>query len=104
MATSSLWANSVLDEAAAIIDAEWMRLQQDEAQDEALWEEEVADLFADTPAPRPVPPRAQVTATTQRPWSGHSMPANRRRWPMRRRSVTPVWAATQRSPPFSLVL
>ena len=49
MATSTAWATSLLDEAAAIVEAEWMRLQQDEA----LWERELADLPADLPAPRP---------------------------------------------------
>ena len=45
MATTTAWASSLLDEAAAIMEAEWIRLQQDEA----LWERELADL----PAPRP---------------------------------------------------
>ena len=93
MATNTAWVTSLLDEAAAIVEAEWMRLQQDEA----LWEREVADLFAEMPAPRPGPPRVGVT-TTQRRWSGQPMPDDRRRWPTRRRPATPVWA-TQRSPP-----
>ena len=33
MATNTAWATSLLDEAAAIVEAEWIRLQQDEA----LW-------------------------------------------------------------------
>ena len=57
MATNTQWATSLLDEAAAIVEAEWIRLQQDEA----LWERELADLAADLPAPRPAsaspPPR-----------------------------------------------
>ena len=93
MATDTAWATSLLDEAAAIVEAEWMRLQQDEA----LWEREVADLFAEMPAPRPCPPRVGVT-TTQRRWSGQPMPEDRRRWPTRRWPPMPVWA-TQRSPP-----
>jgi hypothetical protein len=96
MATNSVWVEGLLDEAAAIVEAEWMRLQ-----DEALWEEEVADLFTDMPAPRPAPPSTRVTATTARPWSCPSMP-DRRRWPTRRRPATPV-RATQRSPPLRLV-
>ena len=40
MATHTAWATSLLDEAAAIVEAEWIRLQQDEA----LWERELADL------------------------------------------------------------
>lgn len=98
MATNSVWVVSLLDEAAAIVEAEWMRLQ-----DEALWEEEIADLCAVLPAPRPAPPRTQVTATTARPRSCPSMSEGLRRWPTWRRSATPVWA-TQRSPPLSLVL
>ena len=93
MATNTAWATSLLDEAAAIVEAEWMRLQQDEA----LWERELADLPADLPAPRPGPHRVGVT-TTQSRWPGQPMPHDRRRWPTRRRPATPVWA-TQRSPP-----
>ena len=59
MTTNTAWATSLLDEAAAIVEAEWMRLQQDEA----LWEREVADLLAEMPAPRPGPPRVGVTTT-----------------------------------------
>ena len=69
MASNTAWATSLLDEAAAIVEAEWMRLQQDEA----LWEREVADLFAEMPAPRPGPPRVGVT-TTQPRWSGQPLP------------------------------
>ena len=65
MATNTAWATSLLDEAAAIVEAEWMRLQQDEA----LWEREVADLLSEMPAPRPRPPRAGGTTTARR-WSG----------------------------------
>ena len=92
MASTTAWATSLLDEAAAIVEAEWMRLQQDEA----LWECELADLPADLPAPLPGPPR--VGATTTAPWSGPPMPGDRGRWPTRRWPATPVWA-TQRSPP-----
>ena len=99
MTTTSVWVDSLLDEAAAIVEAEWMRLQQDEA----LWEDVVAYLCADLPAPRPAPPRTRVTATTARPWPGPSMADDRRRWATWRRFATPVWA-TQRSPPLSLVL
>ena len=51
MAATSGWVEGLLDEAAAIVEAEWMRLR-----DEALWEDEVTDLCADLPAPR-APPR-----------------------------------------------
>ena len=59
MATDTAWATSLLDEAAAIVEAEWIRLQQDVA----LWERELADLPADLPPPRPAPPRVGVTTT-----------------------------------------
>ena len=52
MATDTAWATSLLDEAAVIVEAEWMRLQQDVA----LWERAVADLFSEMPAPRPARP------------------------------------------------
>jgi hypothetical protein len=95
MAPDTLSATSLLDEAAAIVEAEWMRVQQDEA----LWERELADLLAEMPAPRPAPPRVGVTTTiTRRRRSEHPMPNHRRRWPTRRWPTTPVWA-TQRSPP-----
>jgi len=93
VATDTQWATSLLDEAAAIVEAEWIRLQQDEA----LWERELADLPADLPAPRPGPPRAGATTTARR-WSGQPMPDDRGRWPTRPWPATPVWA-TQRSPP-----
>ena len=93
MAPDTLWATSLLDEAAAIVEAEWVRVQQDEA----LWERELADLLAEMPAPRPGPPRVGVT-TTRRRRSGQPMPEHRRRWPKRRWLAVPVWA-TQRSPP-----
>ena len=86
MATNTQWATSLLDEAAAIVEAEWMRLQQDEA----LWERELADLPADLPAPRPGPPRVGVTTTARR-WPSQPMPDDRRRWPTRRWPATPVW-------------
>ena len=94
MATDTQWATSLLDEAAAIVEAEWIRLQQNEA----LWQRELADLAADLPAPRPGPPRVGVTTTTARRRSGQPMPEDRRRGPTRRWPPTPIWA-TQRSPP-----
>jgi hypothetical protein len=93
MATSTAWAPSLIDEASAIVEAEWIRLQQDEA----LWERELADLSAELPAPRPGPARVGVT-TTERRWPRSSMPANIRPWPTRRWPATLV-LATQRSPP-----
>ena len=93
MATNTAWATSVLDEAAVIVEAEWMRLQQDEA----LWERELADLAADLPAPRPGPPRVGVTTTVRR-WPRQPLPHDQQWWPARPWPATPVWA-TQRSPP-----
>ena len=93
MAPDTLWATSVLDEAAAIVEAEWIRLQHDVA----LWERELADLRAELPAPRPTPPRVGIT-TSRRRRSGQPMPDPGRRWPKRHWPTTPVWA-TQRSPP-----
>ena len=91
MATDTAWATSLLDEAAVIVEAEWMRLQQDVA----LWERAVADLFSEMPAPRPGPPRVTTTARRR---CGPPTPHEHRRWPARPWPATPVWA-TQRSPP-----
>ncbi|MDT5066052.1 MAG: hypothetical protein QOJ95_5298 [Mycobacterium sp.] len=93
MATTTAWASSLLDEAAAIVEAEWIRLQQDES----LWERELADLPVDLPAPRPGSPRVVVTTTTQRR-PRPPTPEDPRRWPTRPWPATPV-RATQRSPP-----
>jgi hypothetical protein len=93
MATGTEWATSLLDEAAAIVEAEWIRLQQDEA----LWERELADLLAETPAPRSGPPRVGITNTCRR-WPGQPMPDERRRCPPGRWLPLSIWA-TQRSPP-----
>ena len=93
MATTTAWVTSLLDEAAAIVEAEWIRLQQDDA----LWERELADLPAERPAARPGPPRVGV-ATTARRRPSPPTPADPRRWPVRPRPATPIWA-TQRSPP-----
>jgi hypothetical protein len=92
MATDTQTVTALLDEAAAIVEAEWMRLEQDED----LWGE-VADLFAEMPAPRSCPPRACV-ATTQLRRSGQPPPDTARCWPARGWPAMQVWA-TQRSPP-----
>ena len=62
MATDTAWATTLLDEAAAIVEAEWIRLQQDVA----LWERELADLPAHLPAPRFRPPRIGAATTVRR--------------------------------------
>jgi hypothetical protein len=95
MATDTQTTTVLLDEAAAIVEAEWMRLEQDED----LWRE-VGDVFAEMPAPRSHPPRASV-ATSQLRRSGPPRPDTLRRWPRRRRPAMRVWA-TQRSPPPDL--
>jgi hypothetical protein len=68
MATDTAWATSLLD-AALIVEAEWIRLQQDVA----LWERELADLPADLPAPRPGRPRVGATTTVRR-WPSQPLP------------------------------
>ncbi len=51
MATSTLWAISPLDEAAAIVEAEWVRLEHDQAPAEP----DNAHPAADRPAPHAHP-------------------------------------------------
>ena len=84
---------AVLDEAQAIVCAEWLRLQHDSASfDDAL-----IGSPAEMPAARRRPHRvATLTATLRRPATTH--PARRAGWPARRWRGLPVWA-TQRSPP-----
>ena len=82
MATVTTAGADLLHEAAAILEAEWIRLQQDMA----LWEREVADLPAELTAPRPGPPRV-VMATTMRRRSAHATAGDRRRWRPRRSDV-----------------
>ena len=93
MATDTQRAIDLLEEASAIVEVEWMRLQQDEA----LWESEFADLQSEMPAPRPAQPRVGV-ATTERRWSGQPTPKDGVGRAPRRRPAMPVWP-TQRSPP-----
>jgi hypothetical protein len=92
MATDTQTATALLDEAAAIVEAEWMRLEHDAE----LWRE-VADLFAEMTAARPAPPRPGVTTTARRrpcrPMG--DVPPH---WPRPGRLPMHVWA-TQRSPP-----
>jgi hypothetical protein len=93
VATNTDWATRLLDEAAAIVEAAWIRLQHDVA----LWERERANLPADRPAPRPGPPRVGITTAARRRPSP-PRPEDRCRWPARPWPATPV-VATQRSPP-----
>lgn len=94
MATSTLWAADPLDEAAAIVEAEWLRLQQDQAGSE----QEVAALPAETPAVLLSIARVNVVAVEQQ-LPSDQVPDERSRRPTRRRSAMPVWP-TQRSPPW----
>lgn len=91
MVTDTQTATALLDEATAIVEAEWIRLEQEAD----LWRE-IADLFAEMPAPRPGPPRTTVTIQRQPP--GRPLPANPRRWPAHGWPARKIWA-TQRSPP-----
>lgn len=93
MATTTAWGFSLLDEAAAIVEAEWIRLQQDVA----FSGRGRTDLTADLPAPRPAPPGIAVT-TTPRRWPSQAIAHDCRGWPLRPWPATSIWA-TQRSPP-----
>jgi hypothetical protein len=91
--TTDTLTEAVLDEAEAIVCAEWMRLQHDSA----LREDELTGAGAEMPAARPRPPRlATLTTTLRRPAMTHC--GHRGGWPARRWPGLPVWA-TQRSPP-----
>lgn len=95
--TDIRWDHSLLDEAAAIVEAEWIRLRQDEAP----WEPELADLLAEGSAPRPRPGYL-VTLSARCPRPVAPTPEVRRRL-LRRWLPTPV-SATQRSPPHRMVM
>jgi hypothetical protein len=94
MVTDTRGATSLVEEAAAIVEAEWIRLQQDEA----LWESEVADLRSEKPAPRRAAPPHVGVATIPRRRSVRPMPDDRHGWSAWQWPATPVWP-TQRSPP-----
>jgi hypothetical protein len=89
MPTNTRTAIALLNEAAAIMEAEWMRLEQD------LWCE-IGELFAELPAPRTEQGGAYVATALQRRASLSLSSVLRRPrpfWP-----AVKVWA-TQRSPP-----
>jgi hypothetical protein len=96
MATGTQTETALLDEAAAIVEAEWIRLQQEAD----VWRE-IADLFAEMPAPRPHLPRGGITPPLQGP--GKPLGPSRRRWPPHGWPARKIWA-TQRSPPVERVL
>jgi hypothetical protein len=93
MATSTQWATSPLDEAAAIVEAEWIRLEREKAQ----WEREFADLLSELPVPRPSPTHL-VVATARRRRGRPPIREDRCRC-RARRPPTNLIRATQRSPP-----
>lgn len=85
-------AAAVLDEAEAIVRAEWMRLQHDDAPPE-----QARGAVSEMPAARPRPLRiTQTTTTITRSWP--STPRPRVGWPPRRGPQRGIWP-TQRSPP-----
>ena len=92
MATETQLEPAVLNEAAAIVEAEWMRLNRDQRPSDG----ELTGPVAEVPAPQRCPPRGgTVTAVLGRP--GPPRPddrARRARGPVKHR----VWP-TQRSPP-----
>lgn len=83
----------VVDEAEAIIEAEWLRLTRDADQ----CEHTVCKLHAEQPAARPRPPRRRPTTVARRPPSP-SRPRRLTSGP-RPRSAAPTVRPTQRSPP-----
>lgn len=87
------WDSSLLEEAAAIVEAEEIRLRQDEAP----WECEPATPPVEGTAPRARPPRVGALTCTRRR-RGPPIPDGPRRLITRPRLPVPVWA-TQRSPP-----
>ena len=87
-------AESLLDIAAAIVEAEWMRLERETD----VWAE-VVDLFAEMPAPGPCRPCVGI-ATTELRRPGSPRPGGGPRWVPGSRPAMRVWA-TQRSPPRS---
>jgi hypothetical protein len=91
--TTDVLTETVVDEAEAIVRAEWMRLQHDDAMREHL----SCAVCSEMPASLPHPVRgATLTATFDR--SQPSPPIRRAEWPPRcgpQRRVCP----TQRSPP-----
>ncbi|WP_066897945.1 hypothetical protein [Mycolicibacterium houstonense] len=86
---------AVVDEAAAILEAEWLRLVRDGG-----WHQSVESVYAGWPAACPVSPRVRVlTCARHGPRLGHPLESQRCAPPRRR--ATRVWA-TQRAPPAAV--
>jgi hypothetical protein len=96
---------TVLDEAEAVVRAEWIRLQHDLEHDEALREHACCPVGLETPAARP---RlfGVVTLTAMHRQNGTTSPRRRGGWPPRCEPLGPrpegrgrrIWP-THRSPP-----
>jgi hypothetical protein len=89
---------AVLDEAEAIVQAEWLRLTRDEDP----WARELAEFLTEAPAPRPRPARGGTTTTAvrRRPTPLPPTPTSAA-WPLERSPAPTVWAS-QRSPPAAI--
>ena len=93
MATATLCAANPLEEAAAIVEAEWLRVQQEQA----VLKRQVVNRSAEMPAT--VPRRVRVgVAIVEQGSPGYPAPDDRSARRPRRRSAMRVWP-TQRSPP-----
>lgn len=88
---------AVVEEAAAILEAEWLRLVRDGGSQHS-----VESVYAGWPAACPVSPRVRVlTCARHGPRLGHPLESQRCDPPRRR--ATRVWA-TQRAPPAAVDL
>jgi hypothetical protein len=91
--TTDALTETVLDEAEAIVRAEWMRLQHDDAPLEPA----CGAAGSEMPAARPRPVTAAAVTATIEP-SRPTPPRRRAGWPFKAGPQQPIWP-TQRSPP-----
>ena len=89
--TTDVLNETVVDEAEAIVHAEWLRLQHDSPHHLRC------EVCSEMPAARPRPVGA-ATLTAALPRSQPSPPSRRTGWPSRGGPKRRVWP-TQRSPP-----
>ena len=94
MATDTAWATTLLDEATAIVEAEWIRLQQDVA----LGARARRPAHPPSCAPAPPAPYRRHHPMCAGGQTNRCQRTNRRAGPRSRPPPTPIWA-TQRSPP-----